>query len=134
MYEIFSKSKFKDRRKNLRKSPTPQELKLWFYLKNKNLGVKFRRQHSIGPYIADFYCKEKNLIIEIDGSQHIEARKYDDKRDGYMKSLGLHILRYWNNEVDKNIEEVLQEIRKFINPSDLSDTSPSQGRKNYISN
>ena len=58
----------KERRKDLRKSSTPQEQKLWFYLKSKNLGVKFRRQQGIGSYIVDFYCKEKNLIIELDGS------------------------------------------------------------------
>ena len=111
MYEIFSKSKFKERRKGLRKSSTPQEFKLWFYLKNKNLGVKFRRQQSIGPYIADFYCKEKNLIIELDGSQHIEAKKYDKERDSYLQTLGIKVLRFWNSEVEKNIEEVLIKIK-----------------------
>lgn len=115
MYEIFSKSIFKDRRRELRKSLTPQEFKLWVYLKNKKLGQKFRRQHSIGPYIVDFYCREKNLIIELDGSQHIEAKKYDEERDNYMKILGVKVLRFWNNEIDKNIEEVLIKIREEIN-------------------
>jgi very-short-patch-repair endonuclease len=129
MYEIFNKSKFLSRRKELRKSLTPQELKLWFYLKNKNLGVKFRRQHSIGPYIADFYCKEKNLIIEIDGSQHIDAKDYDKERDAYIKTLGIKVLRFWNNEIDTEMEEVLRKIKDCIHPSALTGTSPSQGRK-----
>lgn len=115
MYKIFNKSIFKERRKILRKSLTPQEFKLWFYLKNKNLGPKFRRQHSIGSYIVDFYCKEKNLIIELDGSQHMEAKEYDKERDNYIKILGIKVLRFWNNDIDKNIEEVLIKIKKEIN-------------------
>jgi len=114
MYEIFNKSIMKDRRKGLRKFPTPQELKLWFYLKNKNLNTKFRRQHGIGPYIVDFYCKEKNLIIELDGSQHLENKEYDKERNDYMHALSIKILRFWNNEIDKNIEEVLEKIKKYI--------------------
>jgi very-short-patch-repair endonuclease len=114
MYEIFNKSKFLSRRKELRKSLTPQELKLWFYLKGKNLGVKFRRQHGIGPYIVDFYCKEKNLIIEIDGSQHMDAKEYDKERDDYVETLGIKVLRFWNNEIDTNIEGVLKKIKITI--------------------
>ncbi len=114
MYEIFNKSKFLNRRRELRKSLTPQELKLWFYLKNKKLGVKFRRQHGIGPYIADFYCKEKNLIIELDGSGHLETKEYDKERDGYVETLGVKVLRFWNSEIDNNIEKVLQKIKETI--------------------
>jgi very-short-patch-repair endonuclease len=123
----------KDRRKELRKSLIPQELKLWLYLKNKNLGVKFRRQQGIGPYIADFYCKEKNLVVELDGSRHKTEKEYDKERDNYMESLGIKVLRFWNNEVDKNIEGVLMKIQNYIHPSvfrQAQDTSPSQGRKN----
>ncbi|KKR70523.1 MAG: hypothetical protein UU13_C0004G0019 [Candidatus Nomurabacteria bacterium GW2011_GWB1_40_7] len=130
MYEIFNKSKFLPRRKELRKSLTPQELKLWFYLKGKNLDVKFRRQHGIGPYIADFYCKEKNLVVEIDGSQHLDAQEYDKERNDYMETLGIKVLRFWNSEIDKNVESVLMKIRDSTHPSALKGTSPSQGRKN----
>ena len=114
MYEIFNKSKFLPRRKELRKSLTPQELKLWFYLRNKKMGVKFRRQHSIGPYIADFYCKEKNLVIEIDDHQHQEEKEYDKERNNYMQTLGIKVLRFWNSEVEKSIEEVLRKIKENI--------------------
>ncbi len=114
MYNIFNKSKFLTRRKDLRKDLTPQEYKLWYYLKGKNLSVKFRRQHGIGPYIADFYCKEKNLIIELDGSQHQENKEYDAERDDYIKTLGIKVLRFWNNEVDANIEGVLMKIKEEI--------------------
>jgi very-short-patch-repair endonuclease len=131
MYKIFNKSIFKDRRKILRKSLTPQEFKLWFYLKSKNLGIKFRRQHSIGPYIVDFYCKEKNLVIELDGSQHLEAKEYDRERDSYLQTLGIKVIRFWNNEIDKNIEDVLIRIKEEITYTPLrrGASSPSQGRK-----
>jgi very-short-patch-repair endonuclease len=116
MYEIFNKSKFLTRRRELRKSLTPQELKLWFYLKNKKLGVKFRRQHGIGPYIVDFYCKEKGLVIEIDGSSHKNLKEYDKERDSYIETLGMKVLRFWNGEIDKNIDEVLKRIKKHLLP------------------
>jgi very-short-patch-repair endonuclease len=119
MYKIFNKSKFLERRKELRKSLTIQEFKLWFYLKDKNLGVKFRRQHGIGPYIVDFYCKEKNLVIEIDGSQHLETKEYDKERDDYIKSIGIKTIRFWNSEIDKNIYEVLKKIKRHIHLSKI---------------
>jgi very-short-patch-repair endonuclease len=132
MYEIFNKSKFLDRRKELRKSSTPQELKLWYYLRNKKLGVKFRRQHGMGPYIVDFYCKENNLIIELDGSQHLNEKEYDKERDSYIETLEIKVLRFWNSEIDKNIEEVLVKIKDCTHPSALKGTSPSQGRENFL--
>ena len=114
MYEIFNKSKLRERRKELRNSPTPQEQTLWLYLKGNKLGVKFRRQQGIGPYIMDFYCKEKSLVIELDGSQHKEGKDYDKERDIYIESLGIKVLRFWNSEIDKNIRQVLKKIREVI--------------------
>jgi len=104
----------KERRKELRKNQTPQEFKLWFYLKNKKLGAKFRRQQGIGSYIVDFYCKDKNLVIELDGSNHIENKKYDEERSMYFDCFKIKVLRFWNSEIDKNIEEVLLKIKKEI--------------------
>jgi very-short-patch-repair endonuclease len=116
MYSIFNKSKLKERRKELRKSSTPQELKLWFYLKNKKLGVKFRRQQGIGPYIVDFYCKGKNLVIELDGSQHAEKeeRYYDKERDNYIESLNIKVLRFWNNEIGNDMKRVLEKVKSML--------------------
>jgi very-short-patch-repair endonuclease len=114
MYEIFNKSKLLERRKELRQSMTPQELKLWHYLRNKKLGTKFRRQHGIGPYVVDFYCKEYNLIIELDGAQHKAEKEYDKERDNYVETLGIKVLRFWNSEIDKNIEKVLQTIKEAV--------------------
>lgn len=114
MYDIFNYSKFRDRRKILRKGLTSEEYKLWFYLKGKNLGVKFRRQHGTGQYIVDFYCKEKNLVIELDGSQHLKAKEYDKERDLYLKTLGIKVLRFWNNEINTNIEGVILKIKSEL--------------------
>jgi len=132
MYEIFNKSKFLPRRKELRKSLTPQETKLWNFLRNKKLGVKWRRQHGIGPYIVDFYCKEKDLIIELDGSQHINNKEYDRERSDYMETLEIKVLRFWNSEIENNIKGVLKKIIDCIHPSALKGTSPSRGRKNSL--
>ncbi|OGZ33977.1 MAG: hypothetical protein A2Y98_00720 [Candidatus Portnoybacteria bacterium RBG_19FT_COMBO_36_7] len=99
----------KEFRKKLRKSSTPQEIILWLRLRSSRLGYKFRRQHSIGKYIVDFYCPKKRLIIEIDGSQHIDS-EYDKKRDGYLENLDFKVLRFWDNDVNNNLDGVLLKI------------------------
>jgi len=108
IHNLQNKKQF---RKSLRKSATPQEIILWSRLRNNQLGYKFRRQHSVGKYIVDFYCSEKRLIIEIDGSQHIEEQKqYDEERSKYLESLNFKVLRFWDNEVNNNLEGVLLKI------------------------
>lgn len=108
--KISNISLLKQIRKNLRKQATPQEVILWSRLKNGRLGYKFRRQHSFGKYIADFYCREKAFIIELDGSQHLEQKEYDNERSRFFKKRGLRVLRFWNNEVNINIEGVTTRI------------------------
>ena len=98
------------RRRTLRNKSTPQEVILWSRLRNEQLGYKFRRQHSFGTYIADFYCREKRLIIEVDGSQHVEQEEYDTERTKFFENKGLHVLRFWNNEVNTNINGVVTKI------------------------
>ena len=97
----------------MRKEQTPQEEKLWFELRHSKLGVKFKRQHSIGGYITDFYCREYKLIVEIDGGIHNtkENQEYDKIRDDYFRELGYKILRIPNREVDEDIEKVLEKIK-----------------------
>ena len=106
----------KARRRELRKNPTSEEEKLWWYLKEKKLGYKFRRQHSAGGYILDFYCKEKKLIVEIDGGIHRtkEAGQYDQARDKYFTGLGYKVLRFSNSEVEKSIDMVLTKINSCL--------------------
>jgi very-short-patch-repair endonuclease len=94
----------------LRKDPTPAERKLWSRIRNDQLGVTFRRQHAIGNYIPDFVCIEKKLIIELDGSQHLEQEEYDEERTKYLNSLGYKVIRFWNNDVTNNIDGVILAI------------------------
>jgi very-short-patch-repair endonuclease len=105
-----------ERRKKLRKNQTEAEEKLWWYLKDKRLGVKFRRQHSIGGYILDFICKEKKLIIEIDGEIHKkkENMEYDAVRDKYFEELSYKVLRFTNDEVENDVRKVVGEIQNYL--------------------
>ena len=107
----------KDRRKELRKNQTPMEEKLWWYLRDKKLGPKFKRQHSVGGYITDFYCSEKKLIIELDGEIHNtkEAEEYDAVRDKYFAELGYKTVRFLNREVEKEIDKVINQIENELN-------------------
>ena len=105
------------RRKELRNKSTPEEILLWLQLKNSKTGFKFRRQHSFDYYILDFYCPEKHLCIELDGSPHDTEQGYlkDYKRTEYLQSKGITVLRFENKDVIKNLEGVLAEIKKYFN-------------------
>ncbi len=85
---------------------------LWQHLRDKQLGYKFRRQFSIGPYTADFYCPLLHLVVEVDGLSHHteEANRHDKKRDVYMESLGLKIKRYTGGQVWNELDSVKQSI------------------------
>ena len=95
----------------LRKDPTLAEAKLWSYLRGNQLnGINFRRQHAIGKYIVDFCSPKKKLIIELDGSHHLESEEYDEKRTEYLKSRGYKVIRFWNHQVMNDIEGVIRAI------------------------
>lgn len=96
--------------RELRKALTPAERKLWAYLRGDKLGVNFRRQHAIGPYIADFCAPRKKLIIEVDGGQHLEQAEYDAERTKFLESQGYRVIRFWNNDVMKDIDSVMRAI------------------------
>ena len=97
--------------KQLRKEQTPWETKLWSYLRSHRFeGLKFKRQVPIGKYIVDFCCEDKKLVIELDGGQHFEMQSQDMERDNFFRSQGYTVLRFWNNELDNNLEGVLEEI------------------------
>jgi len=92
--------------RRLRKNSTPAEQRLWRCLRSRSLhGFKFVRQEPIGPYVVDFVCREKRLIIEVDGSQHAESKR-DAARDQWLVDRRYRVLRFWNNEVLGNIEGV----------------------------
>ena len=103
--------------RNLRKKQTPQEEKLWNILRNRQiLDFKFKRQYPIGNFIVDFVCREIKLVIEIDGGQHNTQKGilYDKERSEYLQSVGYKVLRFWNNEIDDNIEGVYQKIFEYL--------------------
>jgi very-short-patch-repair endonuclease len=107
----------KNFRKELRKRLTPAEARLWIHIKNSQLGYKFRRQHSVEKYILDFYCTQKKLAIELDGSPHDTEQGFakDKERTEYLQSQGIKVIRFENKDVIKNLEGVLLEIKKNLN-------------------
>jgi len=112
---FYNKSKNLAKRILLRRSQTPQETILWSKLRNNQLGFKFKRQYSVGPYVLDFYCPLKKLAIEIDGSQHIENKEYDNQRSDYLDVFGIKVIRFWNNEINTNIDGVVLKIVTELN-------------------
>ena len=110
--DIFKKAK------ELKKSMTESEQILWKRLRNNQLnGTKFRRQHPLDIFIADFYCHERKLIIELDGGIHdnIEQQEYDDGRSFELEEKGFKILRFRNEEVLNNIDKVINKIIEVLN-------------------
>jgi very-short-patch-repair endonuclease len=98
--------------RGLRTSLTPTEKILWARLRYKQLeGCKFRRQQPLGKFIADFVCLEKRLIIELDGGHHALQKERDNERDNFLKESGYKILRFWNAEIEKDLDSVLERIR-----------------------
>ena len=94
------------------------EIKLWNQLRSRRfMGLKFRRQCPLGPYIVDFICIEKKLILEVDGGQHNEEIQldYDKLRTEFLKDMGYHVLRFWNNEVLLQFDTVMDQIYKQVN-------------------
>ena len=101
--------------RNLRKGMTKEERKLWYTFLRK-LPIRFRRQQIIGNYIVDFYCHQKGLVIELDGSQHFEdkGKQADLERDTYLRGLGLTVLRYSNLDVNRNFRGVCEDILQHM--------------------
>jgi very-short-patch-repair endonuclease len=112
--QINNRKELEVRRKELRNKGTSAEAILWTMLKGKQLdGKKFRRQHSVGNYILDFYCPAVKLAIELDGDSHftMEGMKYDEVRTRYLNSLNIHVIRFLNGDVFENPKGVVEKIR-----------------------
>ncbi len=103
--------------RDLRKRETKAEKKLWILLSDKKFGVKFRRQHPINQFIADFYCHELKLVIEIDGEIHLQPEnlEYDGMRTAIFNDFGITVERYTNKEVFVHTTKVISEIQDLIN-------------------
>ena len=112
--KIHNRTGLKQNRKILRNRLTPAEAKLWSLLKNSQLSDrKFRRQHSVGPYVLDFYCPSEKLCIELDGDTHFTdgGYEYDLARTQYLEALHIRVIRFENKDVFTNTEGVLEEIQ-----------------------
>ena len=98
----------KSRARKLRQNATDAETLLWRHLRDRRLaGFKFRRQHVIGHYIVDYVCPSEKLIVELDGGQHADRADYDERRTGYLESNGFRVVRFWNNDLLRDVDSVL---------------------------
>lgn len=120
---IHNKPVLKSRRQGLRNQSTPAEKRLWGLLQQSNLaGYKFRRQHSVGTYILDFYCPAEKLAIELDGDSHFtdDAITYDRERTAYLNGLNIKVLRFQNTDVYENLNGVCERILTELKSGDLT--------------
>jgi len=114
----------------MRQQLTPAELLLWNRLRgDQQLGLRFRRQHRIGSYIADFFCSAANLVIEVDGDSHADRQEYDAKRTYWISQRGLHVVRYTNDDVLKNLDAVLENIASWCSDSARPSPLPSPRKR-----
>ena len=101
----------RDAARRLRRDQTEAEQRLWSRLRHSQLkGFKFRRQYPIGPFFADFFCREAKLVIELDGSQHADQSDHDEQRTKFLRDEGYVVLRFWNHQVISEIDEAMQLI------------------------
>ena len=101
--------------RKLRRDSTDAERTFWKYLRaHRMAGYKFRRQYVIEPYIVDFICLEKRLIVEADGGQHLEQESDDRARAEYLESLDYRVLRFWNHDILRDTQVVLETIRTHL--------------------
>ena len=116
--DLHSRKYLKEYRRDLRNNGTAAEATLWKSLQRKQLdGRKFRRQHSVGNYIVDFFCYSENLAIEVDGPYHFTSKGLarDKARDEYLNSVGIKVIRFKNSEVFESLEMVLEKIKQSFN-------------------
>jgi very-short-patch-repair endonuclease len=117
------------RARSLRRNGTRAELALWRRLRDRQLeGCKFVRQEPIGPYVADFVCRERRLVIEVDGGQHADSLA-DNRREATMRDFGYQTIRVWNNEVLGNIDGVLQMLQSELEKAPHPVPLPASGER-----
>ena len=117
-----------ERARVMRSALTPPELKLWVALKGQGLGVRFRRQHPIGPYILDFYCAKAKLAVEVDGEVHDdpECLAHDRRRTAWLEARGLRVLRFPARSVRDHLPEVLNAIAAEVRSVETVSPPPSR--------
>jgi len=116
MTQHFNRFSERTKRRALRHAATDAERRLWQHLKRQQLGIKFRRQHSVDAYVVDFYAPGVRLAVEIDGDSHFPptARMYDQERTSHLERFGIAILRFTNRDVRTNLEAVLLSIAEAV--------------------
>ena len=99
---------------------TDAELALWRILRSRQLqGFKFRRQHPIGPFVADFVCLERKLVVELDGGHHAQQVEADAERTQYLQGAGFRVIRFWNNDVLTEMDGVAERVLATLTPTPL---------------
>ena len=131
MREFLSESRgmknIRVKARQLRRDQTDAEQTLWARLRDRQLcGAKFRRQHPVGPFVADFCCTQRRLVVELDGGQHAVEVAADHKRSRFLEEQGYRVLRFWNHDVLKDTVAVLERIAEVLNP--LTPTRSLEGR------
>ncbi len=119
--------------KQLRRNQTDVERKMWSLLRSRSLsGYKFRRQQKIGPYVVDFCCFRPRVIIELDGSQHMEQAGYDQRRTELLSGQGYQVVRFWDNQILRETDSVLEAILKVLEAAPSPRPSPTGGRGGIV--
>ena len=125
-------SRLRNRARRLRSDQTEAERKLWARLRARQLcGVKFRRQHPIGLFVADFCCVERGLVIELDGGQHAEQVDADRRRSAFLAGRGYRVLRFWDNDVMEDTDAVLERIVAVVSDPHLNPLPGRERKKKY---
>jgi very-short-patch-repair endonuclease len=126
--KLIESKEMLDRARVLRQQASEAENALWKQLRGRRLsGFKFRRQVVIENYIVDFVCLEAWLVIEADGGQHMEQKKYDERRSRFLESKGFKLLRFWNHEILAELNSVLEQVELVLNNPPSPQPSP-QGK------
>ena len=107
----------RERARDLRNRMTGPERVLWLLLRRNQLGLHFRRQHPVGPYILDFYCAAQKLAVEIDGPAHDDRADYDRRRTAWLEGQGLRVIRFSTSDIDAKPAAVLAAIARAAPPS-----------------
>jgi len=117
----FNRSGERQKRRMLRNNATEAERKLWWSLRSKQIGAKFRRQYSVDSYVLDFYAPSCKLAVEIDGDSHFSPQglQYDQERTAHLASFGIEVIRFTNTQVFENIEAVVESIAQAVRRTNL---------------
>ena len=137
--ETARRTRMRTHARSLRQKMTDAEARLWYYLRDRRMeGYKFRRQHRIGGFIADFACVEAGLVIEADGGQHGERQDHDYNRTRALQDHGFRVVRFWNHDILTQTSDVLEQIHAALAHADTdvplclgktSDQRPGMPRK-----